>query len=133
MNFIEGIKDKARKEMKTIALPEASDIRIIEAADTVLKEGYANVVLVGNEENILKMAEENSLDVSKATIIDPLKSEKASYYANELYELRKAKGMTIEDATKLVQDEVYYGMMMVKLGEADGLVSGAIHSTSDTL
>ena len=133
MNFIEGIKDKARKEMKKIVLPEASDIRIIEAADTVLKEGYANVVLVGNEENILKMAEENSLDVSKATIIDPLKSEKASYYANELYELRKAKGMTIEDATKLVQDEVYYGMMMVKLGEADGLVSGAIHSTSDTL
>ena len=133
MNFIEGIKEKARKDIKTIVLPEASDIRIIEAANTVLKEGYANIVLIGNEENILKMANENSFDLSKATIIDPLKSEKTSHYANELYELRKAKGMTLEDAEKLVKDEVYFGMMMVKLGEADGLISGAIHSTSDTL
>ena len=133
MNFIEGIKDKARNEMKTIVLPEASDIRIVEAANTVLKEGYANVVLVGNEENILKMAEENSFDVSKAIIIDPLKSEKASHYANELYELRKAKGMTLEEAEKLICDPVYYGMTMLKLDDADGLVSGAAHSTSDTL
>ncbi len=133
MNFIDGIKDRARKEMKTIVLPEASDLRVVTAAATVLKEAYANVVLVGNEENIRKMAEENGLDVSKAIIVDPLNSERTSIYAENLYELRKEKGMTLEQAQELVKDEVYYGMMMVKLNEADGLVSGAIHSTSDTL
>ena len=133
MNFIDGIKDRARKEMKTIVLPEASDLRVVTAAATVLKEAYANVVLVGNEENIRKMAEENGLDVSKAIIVDPLNSERTSVYAENLYELRKEKGMTLEQAQELVKDEVYYGMMMVKLNEADGLVSGAIHSTSDTL
>ena len=133
MNFIDGIKDRARNEMKTIVLPEASDLRVVTAAATVLKEAYANVVLVGNEENIKKMAEENGLDVSKAIIVDPLKSEKSKEYAENLYELRKAKGMTLEQAEELVKDEVYYGMMMVKMNDADGLVSGAIHSTSDTL
>lgn len=133
MNFIDGIKDRARKEMKTIVLPEASDLRVVTAAATVLKEAYANVVLVGNEENIKKMAEENGLDISKAIIVDPLNAENAKVYAENLYELRKAKGMTLEQAEELIKDEVYYGMMMVKMNDADGLVSGAIHSTSDTL
>lgn len=133
MNFIDGIKDRARKEMKKIVLPEASDIRVVTAAATVLKEEYAEVVLVGNEENIRKMAEENGLDIFKAIIVDPLKSEKSKVYAENLYELRKAKGMTLEQAEELIKDEVYYGMMMVKMNDADGLVSGAIHSTSDTL
>ena len=133
MNFIDGIKDRARKEMKTIVLPEASDLRVVTAAATVLKEAYANVVLVGNEENIRKMAEENGLDISKAIIVDPLNAENAKVYAENLYELRKAKGMTLEQAEELIKDEVYYGMMMVKMNDADGLVSGAIHSTSDTL
>ena len=133
MNFIDGIKERARKDIKKIVLPEASDIRVITAAATVLNEGYAEVVLVGNEENILKMASENGLDISKAIIVNPLNSEKTSEYAEKLYELRKAKGMTLEQAQELVKDEVYYGMMMVKMNDADGLVSGAIHSTSDTL
>ena len=80
-----------------------------------------------------KIAKENNLDISNAEIIDPLKSEKSKIYAEKLYELRKEKGMTLEKAEELVKDEVYFGMMMVKLEEADGLVSGAIHSTSDTL
>ena len=133
MNFIDEIKERAKKEVKRIVLPEAFDIRVVTAAATVLKEEYAEVVLVGNEENIRKMAEENNLDISKAIIVDPLKSERTSVYAENLYELRKAKGMTLEQAQELVKDEVYFGMMMVKLEEADGLVSGAIHSTSDTL
>ena len=133
MNFIDGIKERARKDIKKIVLPEASDIRVITAAATVLKEEFAEVVLVGNEENILKMANENGLDISKAIIVNPLNSEKTSEYAEKLYELRKAKGMTLEQAQELVKDEVYFGMMMVKEQEADGLVSGAIHSTSDTL
>ena len=133
MNFIDGIKDRARKEMKTIVLPEASDLRVVTAAAIVLKEEYANVVLVGNEENIRKMAEENGLDISRAIIVNPLNAENAKVYAENLYELRKAKGMTLEQAEELIKDEVYYGMMMVKMNDADGLVSGAIHSTSDTL
>ncbi len=133
MSFIEGIKEKAKLDLKTIVLPEASDIRILEAANIALKEEYANIVLLGNIDSINNMANENGLDISKAIIIDPINSEKKEFYAEKLYELRKEKGMTIESARELVNNEVYYGMMMVKLEEADGLVSGAIHSTSDTL
>lgn len=133
MSFIEEIKIRAKENIKTIALPESSDIRILEAADTILKEGFANVVLIGNEEQILKDAEENNLDISLATIVNPEKSEKYDEYVNALYELRKAKGMDIEKAKQLVKDPVYYGMIMVKQGDCDGLVSGAIHSTADTL
>ncbi len=133
MNFIDSIKERARQNIKTIVLPEASDLRIIKAAAMALEEKYANIILVGNEESIIKMANENNLDISKSTIINPLKSDKTEVYANKLYELRKEKGMTLDKARELVKDEVYFSMMMVKLEEADGLVSGAIHSTSDTL
>ena len=133
MSFIDSIKNRAKQDKKTIVLPEASDLRIIKATEIALKEEYANIILVGNEESIKNMANENNLNIDKATIIDPLKSEKSELYANKLYELRKEKGMTLEKARELVKDEVYFSMMMVKLEEADGLVSGAIHSTSDTL
>ena len=133
MDFIEGIKERAKKEIKKIVLPEASDIRTIKATATALKENYADIVLIGNENVINKMAKDNNLDISKATIINPLNSEKSKIYAENLYELRKAKGMTLEQAEELIKNEVYFGMMMVKMDEADGLVSGAIHSTSDTL
>lgn len=133
MNFIDTIKERAKKDIKKIVLPEASDLRILKAAEMAVKSEYADIVLIGNKENINKMAKENNLDISKTTIIDPQISEKSEIYANSLYELRKEKGMTLEKARELVKDEVYFGMMMVKLNEADGLVSGAIHSTSDTL
>ena len=133
MNFIENIKQRAKKDIKRIVLPEASDLRTIKAADIALKEGYAEIILIGNEDSIKKLAEENKLDISKATIVNPLKSEKSKTYAEKLYELRKEKGMTLEKAQELIKDEVYFAMMMVKQEEADGLVSGAIHSTSDTL
>lgn len=133
MDFIENIKQRAKKEIKKIVLPEASDLRIIKAAAIALKEEYAEIVLIGDEVSINKLAEENNLDISKAEIVNPLKSEKSKIYAEKLYELRKAKGMTLEQAEELIKNEVYFGMMMVKLDEADGLVSGAIHSTSDTL
>jgi len=133
MSFINDIKNRAKTSIKTIVLPEASDKRIVEAASIALKEEYANIVLVGDENVINNIAEENGFDISKATIINPKTSEKCEEYANALYELRKEKGMTLEKAQELVLDEVYFGMMMVKNQEADGLVSGAIHSTSDTL
>ncbi len=133
MNFIDSIKQRARQNIKTIVLPEASDLRIIKAATTAIQEKYANIVLVGDEDSIKAMANENNLNINEAKIVNPLKSEKSEVYANKLYELRKEKGMTLEKARELVKDEVYFSMMMVKLEEADGLVSGAIHSTSDTL
>ena len=133
MNFIENMKQRARNEIKKIVLPEASDLRTIKAAAIALEEKYAEIVLIGDEVSINKLAEENNLDISKATIVNPLTSEKTEEYAEKLYELRKAKGMTLDQAKDLVKDEVYFGMMMVKCDEADGLISGAIHSTSDTL
>ena len=133
MAFIEQIKKRAKKELKTIVLPEATDPRILEATQIVKNEGYAKVILIGEEETVRKIAKEKGIDLGDIPIIDPAKSGRAGEYANTLYELRKTKGMTEEQAKKLVLDPVYYGMMMVKMNDADGLVSGAVHSTSDTL
>ena len=135
MNFIENIKQRARKEIKTIVLPEAEDIRTLKAAEIALKEKYANIILIGNQKEIIEKTKENNIDIEGAEIIEPEKSENYEKYANLLYELRKNKGMTIEKAREIIKDPVYFGMLMVKDEEtkADGLVSGAIHSTADTL
>ena len=133
MNFIESIKQRTKQDIKTIVLPEAEDIRVLEATATILKEKFANVVLVGDEELISTKAKENNLEIEGVKIVNPSKSENYEKYVNLLVDLRKNKGMTEEEAKKLVLDPVCYGMLMVKAGEADGLVSGAIHSTSDTL
>ncbi len=135
MQFIEQIKNRAKKEIKTIVLPEAEDIRILKATDKILKEGYAKVILIGDEEKILEDVKKNNLDIKDTQIVNPLKSDKLEEYTKVLYELRKEKGMTLEEAKKLAQDSVYFGMLMVKdqNSKADGLVSGAIHSTADTL
>ena len=133
MSFIETIKEKAKKNIKTIVLPEGNDIRTLKAASIVLQEGYANLIILGNKNKIEEMASANSLDISRAKIITPIESEQYETYVQSFYELRKAKGMTIEKARELIKDETYFGMMMVKNGDSDGLVSGACHSTSDTL
>ena len=133
MSFIEEIKTRAKENIKTIILPEADDIRILEATQKINKEGFAKIILIGNDKEILKKAKENNLDISGAKIINPSSSEDYDNYVNLLYELRKNKGMTEEKAKELVLNPVYYGMLMVKEGKADGLVSGAAHSTSDTL
>ena len=133
MSFIETLKEKAKQDIKTIVLPEATDLRILEAADKVGKEGFAKIILVGDEEEVTSKARENNLDISKARVVDPKKSEDYERYVNTLYELRKEKGMTEEEARQKVLDPVYFGMMMVKCDDAQGLVSGAAHSTSDTL
>lgn len=133
MNFIDSIKERAKKDIKTIILPETEDIRVLEATQKILKEGYSNIILIGNEEKTLKLAKEHNLNIERANIIDPIKSEKYNEYVNKFYELRKAKGITIEQAKEIMQNYVYFGMMMVKNEDADGLVSGAAHSTADTL
>ena len=133
MSFISKIKSKAKSNIKTIVLPESTDIRVLLATQKVLNEGFANIILVGNEEEINNLAHKNDIKISGATIVNPLNSEYYNKYVQDFYELRKHKGMTIEKAKEIMKDSVYFGMMMVKEGNADGLVSGAAHSTSDTL
>ena len=135
MNFIETIKNRARQEIKTIVLPEAEEIRTLKGAEVALKEKYANIILVGEKEKIIKLAKANNVNIEGAEIIEPQTSPNYEKYANLLYELRKHKGITLEQAKTMALDPVYFGMLMVKDDEtkADGLVSGAIHSTADTL
>ncbi|HOJ09907.1 MAG TPA: phosphate acetyltransferase [Clostridiales bacterium] len=131
MNFLERTIERAKSDIKTIVLPESTDIRVIKAASIALEKGVANIVLVGNREEILSKA--GSLDISKAVIVDPLKSEKYDDYVNTFYELRKAKGITVEKAQEIMKDPVYWAVMMVKKGDAHGMVSGAVNSTANTL
>ena len=133
MSFIEDIKKRAKQDIKTIVLPESNDIRVIKATSKILKEGFADIILIGNKKEILDLANKNDVDITQAKIIEPLKSDKFSKYATDFYELRKNKGMTLNKAKEIMKDNVYFGMMMVKEGDADGLVSGACHSTADTL
>lgn len=133
MSFIEEMKKKAKSNIKTIVLPEANDKRVLEAACRVENEGFAKVILVGSSVEANKIASENGIDISNLNIIEPEKSDKYEDFATALYELRKAKGMTEEQARDLMKDTTHFAMMMVKMGEVDGLVSGAAHSTADTL
>ena len=135
MSFIDEIKERAKQQIKTIVLPEAEDIRILKATEIVLNEKYANIILVGDKRKIEEKAKQNNVNIEGAKIIDPNNSPDYDKYVSLLYELRKNKGMTIENAKELVKDPVYFGMLMLKDEESkvDGLVSGAIHSTSGTL
>lgn len=132
MGFVDEIKAKAKSNLKTIVLPETEDARTYEAVESVLKEGTANIVLVGSEEEIAK--NKGDFDITGAVIIDPATSDKTPAYIDKLVELRSKKGMTPEKAKELLlTNYLYYGVMMVKMGDADGMVSGACHSTADTL
>ena len=131
MNFLERICERAKTDIKTIVLPESEDIRTIKAAAMIQERGIANVVLVGDPDAIAKLAD--GLDISKARIVNPVTYERFDEYVSAFYELRKAKGMTPEKAEAMMKDYVYFATMMVKMGEADGMVSGAAHSTADTV
>ena len=131
-SFIEKIKERAKQDKKTIVLPESMDRRTFEAAAQVLKEDIANLIIIGTEEELAKNSE--GLDISKAKIINPFTYEKTEDYLNLFVELRKNKGLTYEDAKKTaLGDYMYYACLMVKAGDADGVVSGACHSTANTL
>ena len=132
MGFIDEIKARAKADKKTIVLPETEDERTYKAAETVLKEGIADLILVGSKEEIEK--NKGTYDISGAAIVDPATNEKTEAYIAKLVELRQKKGMTEEQARELLLNNyLYYGVMMVKMGDADGMVSGACHSTADTL
>lgn len=132
MGFIDEIKSRAKQDKKTIVLPESMVRRTFEAAAEILAEGIANLVIIGTPEEI----EKNSagLDISGAIIVNPATYEKTEKYIDLLVEIRKSKGMTREEAEKLLMTEyMYYACVMVKAGDADGAVSGACHSTANTL
>ena len=132
MGFIDVIKAKAKADKKTIVLPESMDRRTWVAAEKILKEGLANLIIIGTPEDI--GAHSEGLDVSGATIINPQTYEKTQEYIDLFVELRKAKGMTPEKAREtILSDYAYYGCLMIKKGDADGMVSGACHSTANTL
>ena len=135
MTFIEEIKQRAKKDVKTIILPESEDKRVLEAAKKVTEQGFAKIILLGDEEEIKENCKKYDINLDGVEIINPLTSEKKEEYINKLYELRKNKGITLEDAEKLLKQPIYFGMMMLKdeNSKADGLVSGAAHSTADTL
>ena len=133
MSLIDKIRTKARSDVKTIVLPEGDEERTIKAAAILKEEGLAEPVLIGNREKIEEMAKELQVSVEGIAIEDPEKSDRREQYKDMLFELRKAKGVTEEMAEKLVLDPMYYGIMMVKNSDADGLVSGAVHTTGDML
>jgi phosphate acetyltransferase len=130
MSFIEKLKEQARTNKKRIVLPETMDERVLKAASIVLEEDLADIILIGNQEEIISKNE----TLKKATIINPITSNLTDNYALKLYELRKDKGMTKEEAKHLLlEDYMYYACMLVLDKKADGVVSGACHYTADTL
>ena len=134
MSFIDGIKERAKQDIKTIVLPESEDERTLRAAAKILEEKTANLILIGDEATVKADAEKYGVNIDGATIINPETSDKLEEYVNTLYELRKAKGMTPEAARDaLLKDRTTFGVMVLKTGGADGLVSGACHSTANTL
>ncbi|HIU00822.1 MAG TPA: phosphate acetyltransferase [Candidatus Coproplasma excrementavium] len=131
MALLDDIKKKAASLKKTIVLCEGEDKRVVEAAAQITKEGIAKIILIGNEEEAKRVAP--GVDLTGITLVDPLTSEKTAEYAKILYEARKAKGMTEEQAAEQAKDRTMFGALMLKAGDVDGYVSGACHSTANTL
>ena len=134
MDLLSQIVARAKSNKQRIVLPEATEERTLRAADRVMADDIADIILLGNPDEIKKLAAEWGLqNIDKATIINPENSPKAEEYAEKLAELRMSKGMTIEEARKLVKNPLYYGCMIIKTEGADGQISGALSTTGDTL
>jgi phosphate acetyltransferase len=131
--FIQQIIDAAKVKKRNVVLPEGNDERVLEAANTINQEGIASITILGDEQQITDVYSSKGWSLEGITVINPETSDKLEEYANTFYELRKAKGITPEQALETVKEVTYYGMMMMHVGEADGLVSGAAHSTADTV
>ena len=134
MSLIDQIVARARSNRQRIVLPESFEERTITAADRAIADGLADIILIGNREKVLAYAEQLGLKhIAQATIIDPETSEKTEEYAQLLFQLRQKKGMTIEVARKTVLDPLYFGCLIIKSGDADGQISGALSTTGETL
>lgn len=132
MSFIESIKERAKQNKKRIVLPETMDRRVLEAAEKIIREDIADIILIGKEEDIAENSK--GLDISGAKIINPFTSDLTEELTLEFVEIRKNKGLTYDEAKKLLlEDYAYFACMLVKTGRADGVVSGACHSTANTL
>lgn len=132
-NYLKGLIERAKKGYKTIVLPEGEDERILEAAHVITEAKAAKIVVLGDEKEIKAYYAGKGWNVDGITIIKPENSPKLEEYTNLLYDLRKAKGLTMEDAKKLALNYNYFGTLMIKAGDADGMLSGANHSTADTV
>lgn len=134
MDLMQKIIARAKSNKQRIVLPESMEERTLTAADMALKDDLAEIILIGNPDEIKALASKLGLqNIDKATIIDPATSEKTEQYAQLLFELRKKKGMTIEEARRKVLDPLYFGCLIIKNGDADGQISGALSTTGDTL
>ncbi len=127
------LKEKAKLNPKTIVYPEATEERILQAVSKILEEKIANVILLGNEEDIRNKANEMGINVEEAKIVNPETDERKEHYIDSLYELRKDKLVNRDEAKAILENYNYYGTMMVKEGDADGMISGSTHSTADTI
>ena len=134
MQLFERLTLRAKSNIRRIVLPEGAEQRNLTAADRILADGLAEIILLGNPEEIAAKAKEfNLTNIAKATILDPNDNANIDKYAPLFFELRKSKGITMEEARKFTSNELYFGCLMVKAGDADGMVSGAIHTTGDVL
>ncbi|MBQ6360265.1 MAG: phosphate acetyltransferase [Lachnospiraceae bacterium] len=133
MSILDEIRKKAREQVKTIVFPEGDELRTVQAAAILKAQGLAEPILLGDPDRISDAAEKTGSDLSGICLLDPAGSPDRTRYRDELYRIRKEKGVSIEDAERLISDPMYFGIMMVKQKDADGLVSGAVHSTGDML
>jgi phosphate acetyltransferase len=134
MDLLNQIKENAKRDKKRIVLPEGTEERTLKAANQIIEEEIAEVILLGNPDQINKLAENLNLkNISKAKLIDPLNHDKKDKYVEMLVEIRKNKGLTKKDASKLLEDPLYLSVMMIKNGDADGEVAGAENATGDVL
>ena len=134
MSLIDQIVARAKSNRQRIVLPESFEERTITAADRAIADGLADIILIGNREKVLAYAAQLGLKhIDQATIIDPETSDKTEEYAQLLFQLRQKKGMTIEVARKTVLDPLYFGCLIIKSGDADGQISGALSTTGETL
>lgn len=132
-DFIGALKRRARENIKTVVLPEGDDLRTLKAAQIILKEDYAKIIILGNRDKISSMAKEKGIDLNGTQIIDPCTCEKTKEYAQKFYEMRKAKGLTEDQAVEAMKNPLYYGVMMVNEGFADGMVAGACNSSANVI
>ncbi|MBZ4655436.1 MAG: phosphotransacetylase [Peptococcaceae bacterium] len=133
MNLIEQIKAKAKQNNRTIVLAEGTEERTVKAAGIITKEGLAKIILLGEDNEVRQVAARVGADLTGVTVINPVKSPKYKAYSEEFYELRKKKGLSLEEAQSLMKNTLYFGSMMVYKGDADGMVAGAQNTTGDVL
>jgi phosphate acetyltransferase len=134
MKISQIIREKAKKNPKNIVLPEGEEPRMIKAAEIITKEGFANLIFLGKKENIKSKAQELGIEFpNKIKIINPKDSDKLKEYAESYYQLRKNKGLSLDEAYQLLEDPLYFGALMVYHNDADGLVAGSINATGDVL